>query len=263
MSSTSRTVSLAFLMLGTLSVDAAAQRTILVRVVDSAGAPVPWANVLHRGNQIVADDSGHFRLPAPSGAGVFHVRRIGYQSTDVDYIAGGDTTIVAVLGALAVRLSRTVVFAQKTVRSLEWHGFYRRLQDRQNGTNAGQFITAEEIDQRKPTRVTQLFDGRTGIRSTRVKPQPGDRLAKQCGSYINLDCWAPQGPGGCWMTVYLDGQRLRDISNFAAENWPTLVDEVAVPSTIAAIEIYTTPGKAPPEYQSLNGRCGVVLLWSK
>jgi hypothetical protein len=248
---------LALIALCTAAGDAGAQRVILGKVVDSTGTPVVYANVLHRGIQVVANDSGHFRLDAPSGSGVFHVRRIGFRTADVDYLAGGDTTIVVVLPALPAQLSRTVVLAQAAIRSLEVRGFYRRLHDRQHGTNAGQFITAEEIEQRHPTRVTQLFEGRTGIRATRSKVGDG------CGGYAALTCWAPQGPGGCWMTVYYDGQRLRDVSNFAGGNAPTLVDQIALPGDIAGIEIYTTPGKTPPEYQSLNGRCGVVLLWSK
>lgn len=261
MPQSSRLILTAVLAGGIVPTASPAQRIIQGQVVDSSGAVVAYASVLHRGLYAIADDSGRFRLQAPSTGGMFHVRRIGYRSVDMAYSAGADTTIVVVLPALPAQLSRMVVLAQATVRSLELRGFYRRLRDRQEGTNAGQFITAEEIEQRKPTRVTQLFDGLTGIRATRVKG--GTRLAPHCGGFTSIDCWAPQGPDGCWMTVYLDGQRLRDVSNFASGNQPTLVDEIALPSHVAGIEIYTTPGKAPPEYQSLNGRCGVVLLWSR
>jgi hypothetical protein len=38
---------------------------------------------------------------------------------------------------------------------------------------------------------------------------------------------------------------------------------VVLPSHVAGIEIYTTIGRVPAEYQSLAGTCGVVLMWSK
>jgi hypothetical protein len=35
------------------------------------------------------------------------------------------------------------------------------------------------------------------------------------------------------------------------------------PNTIAGIEVYARSVTAPPKYQSLNGRCGVMLIWTK
>ena len=43
----------------------------------------------------------------------------------------------------------------------------------------------------------------------------------------------------------------------------THIDEFVLPSHVAGVEIYTTPSKGPPEYQSLAGMCGVILFWSK
>ncbi|HEX9565830.1 MAG TPA: hypothetical protein VF981_17755 [Gemmatimonadaceae bacterium] len=209
----------------------------------------------HRATRIVADDSGRFEIPIASGAGFIRVRRIGYQPIEIAFSAGGDTTIVAILPALAAYLSRTVVLARAAVRSLELRGFYRRLQDRQKGINAGQFITAEEIEQRRPNRITQILEGRTGIRVVRAKG-----AGTNCLSGNDPRCWVPTGTNGCYMTAFFDGMRLNDMS---APNSPARIDEIVTPSAVAGIEIYTTPGKTPPEYQLLAGRCGVVLLWSK
>jgi hypothetical protein len=46
-------------------------------------------------------------------------------------------------------------------------------------------------------------------------------------------------------------------------NTPAIVDDLVQPSHVSGIEIYTSPLRAPPEYQSLAGTCGVVLIWSK
>jgi len=130
----------------------------------------------------------------------------------------------------------------------------RRLQDREKGINAGQFITAEEIGRRNPFRTTQLLEGRSGIKVVRASSQG------VCTNASSPMCWAPAGLNGCYMTVYFDNIRLTSLVN---PNQPTFVDDVVQPSHIAGIEIYTTAGKVPPEYQSLSGTCGVVLIWSK
>jgi hypothetical protein len=32
---------------------------------------------------------------------------------------------------------------------------------------------------------------------------------------------------------------------------------------VAAMEVYPTALNAPPQFQSTNGTCGVVLIWTK
>ena len=64
------------------------------------------------------------------------------------------------------------------------------------------------------------------------------------------------------MTVYLDEIRLRNTNQRVASS-PTRIDEHVIASQVARVEIYTTPGKTPAQYQSLGGTCGVVLIWSK
>lgn len=257
-----KTVFAAVFALAIMASSALAQTRILTgRVVDSAGAPVIYANVELGSQVIVSDDSGRFTMIIPATRVAMAVRRIGYRMLRLDLAPGTDTSLTLVMIPVAHVLSQQVVSTDRTVRSLELRGFYRRLHERKYGTNAGHFITAEEIERRKPTRVSQMFDGLTGIRNAKVG---GLGLGKfGCGSTQNILCWAPQGLGGCWMTVYYDGMRMRDVSSMRAPSSPTLIDEHVIPGEIAGIEVYTTPGKAPPEYQSLSGTCGVVLLWSK
>jgi hypothetical protein len=68
------------------------------------------------------------------------------------------------------------------------------------------------------------------------------------------------------MEIYLDGAR------FYTSRWPPdprsryhyqyVNDEISI-TTVAAIEVYPKAVGAPPRYQSLNGNCGVILIWTK
>jgi hypothetical protein len=232
---------------------ALAQRVITGSVVDSSGAPVAYVSVDAGSRRVIADDSGRFRISLGDGISALQVRRIGFKPVNVSFAAGADTSVILRLEPVARSLEAAIIVASQASRALELRGFYGRYADREKGINAGQFITPEEIEQRSPFRITQMLDGRPGIKTARI--------ARGCTTSNPNLCWAPQGVGGCWMTVYLDGRRLNSLKE--GSNTPAVVDEIALPTHIAGIEIYTSPLRAPPQYQSLSGTCGVVLLWSK
>lgn len=235
-------------------------RWLTGRVVDSlSGAPVAYANVESGLRSVVADDSGRFRLEVPALGARIAVRRIGFSLQTLDLPAGADTSVVLTLRPLAQPLARSTINAELTIQKLEVSGFYRRMHERKYGTNAGQFITVEEIDRRNPSRISLMFENRTGVKSQRVQS-----MTDGCRELSAWLCTAPIGPGGCFMTVYYDGMRLPTIRGLGGGAlMPTLIDQHVVPRDVAGIEIYTSPLKAPAEYSGLNGVCGVVLLWSK
>jgi len=68
--------------------------------------------------------------------------------------------------------------------------------------------------------------------------------------------------------VYVDNIR------FYTTKWPPdprtddmsryeFIDDLISTNTVAAIEVYPTAVNAPPRYQTLNGNCGVILIWTK
>jgi hypothetical protein len=233
-------------------IDAVAQRVITGRVVDPAGVPVTYVNVQIGATRAIADDSGRFVIKVPASPISLRFRRIGFRPGEVDLIAGGDTAIVVYLASLPLELERAVVQGTRTVRALELRGFYRRLADRDKGINSGQFITAEEIEQRNPTRTTQTFEGRTGIRNIRYKPVASTTNDGQdCGGPTGLLCWAPHGVNRCPMAVYLNGIRVPTVDMKDPDS-PTLIDETVLPNHVAGIEIYTTAGRVPPEIPEIE-----------
>ena len=248
----------AVLALAAVAIEADAQRIVSGAVVDTNGDPVAYAVIESVTRRVVADDSGRFRVSIGSGSGYLRIRRIGFKPLNAEYEAGTDTSLTLQLEPVARTLERAVIEATAVSRALELRGFYRRFQEHEKGINAGQFITAEEIQQRNPNRITQMLDGRPGVKASRVGGF--GRMADKCLAASAM-CFAPQGVGGCWMTVYLDGRRMNGMRT--GSNSPAMIDEIVIPTDVAGMEVYTSPLRAPPEYQTLSGTCGVVLIWTR
>jgi hypothetical protein len=242
------------------------RRLLRGSVVDTAGVPVPFANLLQSGGRrVFADDSGRFTAELRARDRVtFDVRRIGYRPSTLVVPPGNDTVVTVVLVPTAVQLEGRVVTGTPEAPGLRMAGFYRRLQDREKGINAGHFLTAEDIERRKPTRITQMLEGLPGVRVMRINTRRTDRDGTECLSQSDPRCWVPVGAGNCPMMVYVDGRRLNNISTRGQqENWALGVDEVALPTHVAGIEVYSTAGRIPPEYQLMSGTCGAVLIWTR
>lgn len=221
--------------------------TVRGRVVDAGGVPLSYANVQFRGGRrMVADDSGRFQFPyTADGAASLLVRRIGFEPAEVTLPARPDTALRVVLAAIPMQLKAVTVTASSAFRSLDTYGFYARMRDAERGINHGYFITPEDIDQRKPYATTQMADG---FPTVRVRRSPFNAMKDVI-----------VGSRDCRMTVYLDNVR---ITGRLSGN-DDYVNELIPPGDLAAMEIYPRSVGAPPQYQALNGTCGVVLVWTK
>jgi hypothetical protein len=65
----------------------------------------------------------------------------------------------------------------------------------------------------------------------------------------------------CAIAVYLDGACMNDLGSGGVK--PLNVNRLVAPAMIAGREYYPSGNCAPDKYQSLNGGCGVVLIWTK
>jgi hypothetical protein len=177
------------------------------------------------------------------------VRRIGYQPLTLNLDPWPDTTLRVVL-AVAVRTLETQTIVAERTRALALHGFYERMTDVEKGINHGFFITPEELAARPGARVTDFVRGRPAVRVTLVSQDPFGRGRKG---------WQVQGIDGCRMEIYVDGVRFYTTGKGVGE----YIEDFVQPNSIASIEVYPRSVTAPPKYQSLNGRCGVLLIWTK
>jgi hypothetical protein len=222
-----------------------ARRSITGVVIDSARTPLAYANVTVGQTRTIANDSGRFTLRTVGRGPVkLLVRRIGFEIAEVSLPAGADTTISVMMAPVPTRLSAVAITASSSAK-LELRGFYERMRDVDRGINRGYFITPEDLEQRRPNFITQMLEGYPSIR---VSAMHGQHYAQILGV------------GGCKMTVYLDGVRIVGKLNPRAEE---PVNMMVKPNEIAGTEIYPRGVGAPPQYQSLNGACGIVLIWTK
>jgi hypothetical protein len=244
------------------------RRVIRGAVTDTAGAAVPYVNVRAGRDVRVTDDSGRFSVAlSDRKATKLEFRRIGYLAADVQLAAGDDTTLSVALIPNPQLLPTAAVQVSERIRTLERRGFYRRMADREKGVNSGHFITAEEIEIRNfPTKFTALLEGAPSVR-------------------IHIDDRGLRTPlgmqnGGCVMTTYLDGMRLvayssqrlsqptgfydrQNVGVRKPESAGSGLDGLIQTGSVGGVEVYSRGNQAPPEYQSLNGSCGVILIWTR
>jgi hypothetical protein len=197
------------------------------------------------GKRFLADESGRFRVPI-TGGGPWSllVRRIGFEPSEVRFDEVPDTVMRLRLIGVPVQLKEVLVTGGSAFRSLDTHGFYTRMRDSERGINHGYFVTPEDLERRKPNWISQMAEGNPTVRVRRGRDPKFDVIT---------------GTGGCRMTVYLDNIRIVGKLNGPDD----FVNEIVPPNHVAAMEIYPRSVGAPPQYQSLNGTCGVVLIWTK
>lgn len=243
-----RRVALAILAPGTVMHAQEEQRVVAGVVQDSAGNPVGQVEVRTGPRERrYADEAGRFRLELDRVSSVaVDLRRLGFMPVKLTLPPGGDTAVVVIMQPVAQELSVARVSAERVIRNLEARGFYERMTDREKGINTGEFVTVEEIEVRRPIRITQMLDGRNGVRIRRGPKGSQD--------------WKVLGPNGCLPTLYIDGMRLHHLTDQIMED---SIDMILTPGSVAGIEIYSRGAKAPPQYQMLNGTCGVVLFWTR
>jgi len=245
-----------------------------VRGVDEE--PLAYANIqLNGGGRAVANDSGQFSLPLRVGGRLTVLaRRIGYEAAELVLDGPVDTLVTLRLKPLAASLPEMRVTARSPFRSLDLHGFYKRIADREKGVNSGYFVTPEELAIRNPLNVTDAVEQFPNIR---LRPGNAEYTVDPVTGYphpLNVPRnMVIQDRMGCPLTVYLDGIRiqpsLRAVGGYKGNtrSMGDLQDEqvnaLVNPGSVAGIEVYPRGLSAPAEFQPIGGTCGVVLFWSK
>jgi hypothetical protein len=268
------------LAIGVVVAPLAAQKgdAAIIRVLDDRDTPVPYAVVLvANGRPVIADDSGRFFLRAAKGRPLeLWVRRIGYREFrgPVAPVDGEPIEFRVRLPQMAGTLEATIIEAHR-LTPLERTGFYGRAQRVVKGASVGEFISPEELEDRNPSKVSDMLFGRRSIRVVRAGPRRVPVIL---------------GRADCPMTIVLDGNRVNGSAQDseliekasptsipskdgtsgvykspagADQNAPGL-DELVGAREVMAIEVYISLASAPAELIPLAGgsRCGLVAIWT-
>ncbi len=225
---------------------------------------------------VVADNQGNWSIEAP-GPGAYYVaaKRLGYQpwvSGPITIGQGDDLTSVFHLRPLPVMLDPVEVSAAATRHYLELAGFY----ERQKG-DFGHFMTPEQIEKRRATRVTDLLLGLPGVQLVSMTTgSAGPRFVQLRGGTLSRG-------GVCRPRVFVDGlmfargdsRPLRLTTNEATEmaideqiqriDQGLSLDDIGAPSTIAAVEVYRSANQVPVQFggTSVETLCGVIVIWTR
>lgn len=231
---------------------------IIGRIDDmSSGNPVPAAAVsVTDGTEVATNRRGRFVLTGvPTGEHELSVQRIGYKALrHAVTVATGITTEVQIdLVPEPLELAPIVASVARP-RRLEVVGFYER-QYWGSLTGGGIFITSEDIDRRKPTRLTQLLGEIPGVRVG-----CNDLRGSRCKLYSSRlsDGFNDEG---CQMSVYLNNSPV--IRSESSSSYQDSVNDLVIPVEVAGVEVYRGAAELPADFAGYDSQCGVVVIWTK
>lgn len=213
-------------------------------------SPIRGAEVsLLRGDTSIvsarSDDSGYFKLVAPSG-GIYRLaaRRVGYApGLTLPFGLRADQILQPIFRMVSMSVSLTpVVIVADGLPSAEWTLGY--LDRRRHGM--GHHMTREDIDKRSATTTTELLRDMPGMKGVKLG-MGTDILVSTRGQA------SAGGRSGCSIAAFVDG----------LEVGIDMLNDRVLPNEIEAIEIYPGMAQMPIQFQRLRGACGTIVVWSK
>jgi hypothetical protein len=188
--------------------------------------------------ETTTNGSGEFTLKA-TAPGTFRLRTVvnGYRIAVSPAIAlqnGDEVSFTWRIMPDTIYLQPVVVTANNRRSTSRLGGFY----DRMSRKGFGHFITRDDIDKRRPFRVSDLLTTVPGLRV--VPGRLGDDVVTT---------------EGCRPAVYLDGIRFPLLGEH--------LDNIVNPQDIEGIEVYTHAPEVPAEFMGPGNTCGAVAIWTR
>jgi len=234
-------------------VDADTRRAVPGLVVHLGGIDGPEARTDARGRfDLGAVRPGRFRLG---------VRGPGYGRQDGCIVvpAGQEVRVALALHPEPIPLEPLAVTVEGArplwlVRA----GFYRRMR-----AGGGVFITEQDIREKDPSRLSEMFSGEAAVSVASGNPEPMQALqathpppgapGRPCPLGNPDACRRPQDTGSCPIQFLVDGRPVPlvlGIDTFHARD-------------VAGIEAYFHASDIPPQFNVGRAACGVVNIWLK
>lgn len=230
--------------------------TLLVAVVDdSTGTALERARVRleARPGAWFTDRAGRAELKnVEAGTQTVEVSMPGYAMRRFPLqLAGGANEPVQVRltpQADEVLLDELRVTSWGRSRLLRTHGFY----DRKQMGGYANFLTREEIENRKPRALLDVFRRLPGWRVVPARGRVGRRLLSNRAQGLTLN------GSECPPDIYLDGISLGKGGETGLDDLDNISWE-----TVEGIEAYPSSASIPVQYNATGSACGVVLIWTR
>lgn len=220
------------------------QAVLTGKVVGANGQPIVGARVEVVGaiSTALTGQTGEFQLrELPSGTQVVRARQIGFAPVEetVNLSTRAPSAVTITLSEPAQVLERVVVEAEAD-RGLERIGFHQRKR-----ALTGYFLTSEDIMQRAPNMLTDVFRTIPSLRVVRDGLYDY-KVESARATLIGPNC----------VRFFFDGVAYRQI-------YPGDIDRMTHPSQVGAIEVYDGTS-APIEFQVAGASsCATIVVWSK
>lgn len=244
-------------------------RVFRVHVATTTGEPIAYANLQINGSRrYVSDDSGRFAVPiSVTGRASLLVRRIGFEPAELVLAAQPDTTVRIRMTPVARTLEAQVVTVRSPFIRLDLGGFYKRMDEVENGARVGYFMTPEDLAMRRPQSITDAVEHFPNIRLAPIDDGKIDASGMaHADGMMSRRKFRIEDRNGCPMTVYLDRVRIQP-SISGGKHVDEEINSLINPATVAGIEVYPRAMGVPQEFPAYNSNsvsgCGVVLIWTK
>lgn len=182
---------------------------------------------------VTTDAKGAFVL-ADLEAGQYTIQAsaIGYSSMTSPIRLKARETLEVEFEALA----EAVVLPELTVKEQANYGPFDWIRRKAEGR--GRYVTRQQLEERHHSTIPDALRMMAGVRI-------------ECRGNICVARMA-RAPRGCSPAFFMDG-----IPADPAAMWLTPVTD------IEGIEVYSGPAETPPELESAQARCGVIVLWTR
>ncbi len=209
---------------------------IIVAIGDGERRPLAGARISLVGtvHSSTTDARGTFQFPdLDPGRYVIQAAAIGYGTMSSALLVKEQETLDIEFEAQleAVNLPELTVEERSNYGPADW--IRRRAEGR------GRYIARKAIEERHTSTVPDALRMVAGVRI-------------ECRGSLMCQVRMARSPRGCGPAYFMDG-----IPADPAVVWLTPIGE------IEGIEVYTGPAETPPELESAQARCGVIVLWTR
>jgi hypothetical protein len=220
------------------------------------GQPIPGVHVAFNTTDTATSQRdgtfGFDRAGWKAGTNRVTFRRLGYRAGLHELrVASADTTmwLNVLLEPLAVELEEMVISGERLVVPKHMRGFYER-RDRGVGT----FLTRAEIQRRMAPRLLDILLTMPGVAIRGSTRGLDEHLYL---TRAGARCRDPEPP--IPPVVFVDG---RTWGTILADDPITDLLNSLQPEIVVGIEVYSSPGQIPAEFNRREARCGAIVIWT-